>query len=112
MSDDPLNFDEEKKKIEEANKRTADRKTNDLKKVLGFPEGRRFVWELLSDSGIFHTSFSQNALTMAFNEGHREIGLGILDEINKNMPELFTQMRNEYVSNVKSQKAEPPKDLI
>lgn len=107
MSDTPFDDDEEKRqRIEARNKRQRDRQTADLRKVLAIVEGRRFVWRLLSESGVFRTSFNQNALNMAFNEGFRNSGLLILDEILKNVPATFTQMQREHVSDLKSNQDE------
>jgi hypothetical protein len=67
----------------------------DLKWVMGRERGRRFVWRVLEKSGVFRTSFSTNALQMAFNEGQRNIGLPILDDISALCPELHQVMVKE-----------------
>ncbi len=73
-------------------------KTRNLQKKAAFrkfmsdPEGRMFMWDLLTLCGIFHSSFSIDALRCAFNEGRRDIGLRLLAEINQLSPELYIKM--------------------
>lgn len=100
---------EKKKAIEDRNKRKADRDLTDLKKVLSLVEGRRFIWRLLSDAGVFRSSFNANALAMSFSEGNRNLGLVVLNEILKVSPASFTQMQREHISDLKSEKNEGEK---
>lgn len=100
---------EKKKAIEDRNKRKIDRDLTDLKKVLSFVEGRRFIWRLLSDAGVFRSSFNANALAMSFSEGNRNLGLIVLNEILKVSPASFTQMQREHISDLKSEKTEGDK---
>jgi hypothetical protein len=108
MNLDDLN--EEKKAIEERNRRRRDRELNDLKKVLSLAEGRRLIWRILSEAGIFRTSFNSNALHMAFNEGGRNLGMIILDDIMTATPETFNRMQREYVSDQKSERSKDVKE--
>jgi len=103
MNLDKLN--EEKQAIEDRNRRKRERELGDLKKVLEKAEGRRFVWRILSQAGIFRTSFSPNALNMAFNEGGRNIGMIVLDDIMTATPDSFQRMQREYVSDQKSERS-------
>lgn len=100
---------EKKKAIEDRNKRKIDRDLTDLKKVLSLVEGRRFIWRLLSDAGVFRSSFNANALAMSFSEGNRNLGLVVLNEILKVSPASFTQMQREHISDLKSEKTEGDK---
>ncbi len=59
------------------------------------PEGRMWMWDLLTLCGIFHSSFSIDALRCAFNEGRRDIGLRLLAEINQLSPEFYIRMVQE-----------------
>lgn len=97
--------EEESKKLKEYQKRLKDREVEDLKKILAHPEGRRFIWRLLSESGVFRTSFTGNSTTF-FNEGKRDIGLLILSEVMKADMSKFTQMQNEFSNEQKKQKIE------
>ena len=86
------------------NKRQKSAKTRDLqkkaalKRLLSDAEGRMWMWDLLTLCGVYHSSFSSDALAMAFHEGHRNIGLHLTAEINRLGPELYARMVNENFS--------------
>lgn len=95
--------DEQQIEFQEREKKKRERDLSDLKKVLAMPEGRRLLWRLLSEAGVFRTTFTGNSQTF-LNEGRRQIGLLILSEIMQAKPEAFTQMQREYVSELKAEK--------
>ena len=106
---EPENFytDEIEKKNKESRleyKRRRDREIDDLREVLKRPSGRRFAYKVLSECGVFKASFSQNSLTIAFNEGKRDIGLALLADLNEAEPMAYTQMLQEHYSELKSKK--------
>ncbi len=82
----------------QVNKRQKSLKTRDLqkkaalKKLMGDPEGRMFMWDLLGRCGVFHLSFSSDALVMAFKEGRRDVGNHLMGEITRISPELYMKM--------------------
>jgi len=67
-------------------------KQSALRSLMGVPEGRMWMWDLLGQCGVFHLSFSSDALVMAFNEGKRGVGNQLLAEINRTTPELYMKM--------------------
>lgn len=67
----------------------------DWRHVLGDKQGRRIVWGLLEKAGVFKVSYSPEALQMAFNEGGRNIGLGILAAISEHAPDALRKMQSE-----------------
>ena len=67
----------------------------DLRWLMSERRGRRIVWRLLSDAGVFQLSFHTNAMQMAFNEGIRNKGLKMLNDLLANCPELYTRMVEE-----------------
>ena len=73
----------------------AEQVESDLKWLLGSKRGRRIVWRLLSESGVFRSSFSTNAMQMSFNEGHRNYGLGMLNAVHRVSPEAYPVMLAE-----------------
>jgi len=74
-----------------------DRETeaSDIKWLMSNRRGRRVLWRLLDQAGVFRSSFSTTAMQMAFNEGFRNFGLRTLDLIHQTCPELYPQMMKE-----------------
>jgi len=66
-----------------------------LGRLLGDPAGRRWVWGLLSECHVWHTSMSGNAMRLAFLEGERSQGLRLLGDIQEANPDMFLQMLKE-----------------
>lgn len=67
---------------------------NDVRSIMQTPEGRRYIWRMLGETGVFRTSFTGNSTTF-FNEGMRNVGLKILADVNEASPELYYQMQTE-----------------
>ena len=57
--------------------------------------GRGYVWDQLAAAHVFATSYSPDALQMAFAEGERNFGLRLLNDIIEWCPEQFIQMMRE-----------------
>ena len=66
-----------------------------MKAQMGSARGRRFVWRLLAEAGLYRTSFHTNGSTVMFNEGKRHIGLLLIGEINDHCPDQFVAMLKE-----------------
>src|SRR5580765_5047525 len=66
-----------------------------LAKFMSTPDGRAYFHDLLVSCHIFSTSFAPNALSMAFNEGNRNVGLRLAADITEASPDLFLQMLRE-----------------
>lgn len=95
---DPLDTsaqDATKAKEAEAQRLKREREVADFKWLMANAEGRRFVWRLLEKAGVFRSSFSQNGLQMALNEGQRNQGLMLLSEIHEHCPDRYHQMVKE-----------------
>jgi hypothetical protein len=102
--EDIFDLEERQKKLTDAQKRVHQKEIDDVRKILKTPEGRRYLWRMLGECGIFFNSFTPNSNQTAFNEGGRNIGLIILSDINEADPSAFAKMQNEYVSALKSKK--------
>jgi hypothetical protein len=50
---------------------------------------RKYVWDKLAAAGIFQSTFSTDPLQMAFNEGQRNQGLVLLNDVIQYCPEQF-----------------------
>jgi hypothetical protein len=66
---------------------------DDLKKIIDTPHGRRTVWRILEHTGMYRTSFTGNSTTF-FNEGQRNIGLWLVDEV-------LSADSNQYLAMIK-----------
>lgn len=95
---DPLDIQAQEKTQKEQALRTKIESTNeeaDLKWLMGSRRGRRIVWRILEQSGVFRLSFNTNAMQMAFNEGSRNYGNRTLAMLQTVCPELYLQMTKE-----------------
>lgn len=70
------------------------RETLDLQAILDKPGGRKFMWRLLQECGVYRTSFTGNSATF-YNEGKRAVGLFVLNEIMEASPEAYLLMQKE-----------------
>ena len=75
----------------------------DVKWLMSSPRGRRLVWRLLAISGVFQSSFDQNSMKMAFNEGRRNFGNQLFDEVMTFCPEMFPVMQRDARDNKEQQ---------
>lgn len=71
----------------------------DLKWLMSSKRGRRIVWRLLEMSGPFRMSFDTNAMRMAFNEGNRNLGNRLFNEVMTLCPEMYPVMVKEQREN-------------
>lgn len=78
----------------EALERIAKQKIEDLKWVMSDKRGRRFMWELLSDAGVFRNPFRGTPET-DFLCGVMHLGQQFLVDINQHAPGRYNQMVTE-----------------
>lgn len=57
--------------------------------------GRQYIYELLCRCHMFSPSFNTNALTMAFAEGERNVGLTLLSDIMAVCPDQYINLQRE-----------------
>lgn len=67
----------------------------DIKWLMAHKQGRRIVWRLLGEAGVYRTSFSTNGSVTSFNEGKRQLGLLLVGEINEHCPDAFLMTLKE-----------------
>lgn len=67
----------------------------DIRWLMGQKRGRRMMWRLLDQAGVFRSSFTPNAMSMAFAEGNKNYGLRILALIHTLCPDMYTVMMKE-----------------
>lgn len=66
-----------------------------LRDLLKSYSGRSFIWRLLTQCGIYDSSFTGVDTLTFFNEGKRHIGLLLLEDIFEADPNAYTILRNE-----------------
>lgn len=72
-----------------------EREGDDLGQVMGTEYGRRFIWKTLSSSGVFEVSFTADPYITAFNEGRRNKGLELFNDVMSVCPDLYLVMAEE-----------------
>jgi hypothetical protein len=70
----------------------------DIRWLMSSKRGRRIVWRLLEQAGVFRSSFSPTAMQMAFNEGYRNYGNRTLALIHENCSDLYPLMLKEALN--------------
>ena len=90
--DDPQELDRESAELAE------EQRLADMKWLMADPRGRRICWRLLDAAGIYRSMFHTEPHVMAFNEGHRNMGLRLLSEL-KEHPDHYLRMIQEAQSN-------------
>lgn len=71
------------------------RHADDVKKVMATESGRRFVWGLLEQAGVFQTTFRTDTNTTMFLEGNRNAGLALFNDVFGICPDLYLKMAAE-----------------
>lgn len=67
---------------EQAQANRDDDNANRMAFMLRSPHGRAYIWDQLSQCGVFGASFAgERPLTTAFHEGRRDIGIRLLAEV-------------------------------
>ena len=98
MNQDPFDLNQEQQASADAQlqrSQDAAAQAEDFMQVMGLKAGRSVVWGILQRAGVFTTSFSTDALVMAFKEGQRNEGLRILAQIHALCPDLYQVMVTE-----------------
>lgn len=69
---------------------------DDLRWLLGHPQGRRIIGRLLEEAGVFRSSFNHSGSVMAFSEGKRHMGLFITSELLEAAPDGYMKVLKEF----------------
>lgn len=95
---EPTDAGDEKQVRERKTKAKLQRQAEMLRfaKLLGTYEGREFVWRLMTQAGLFGTSFvGELPLSMAYNEGKRSQALWVQVDIFEADPKAWALMQRE-----------------
>jgi hypothetical protein len=75
------------------------RNIEDLRWILDNARGRRFLWRIISLTGVFRTSYVPKDTNQTHvNLGQQQIGLGVVAEITEADPAAILKMQNEFIS--------------
>ena len=83
--------------VEEARRREREARRQELQDMallLESPVGRRIVWRILAQCGIFTDGWDPSA-RIHFNAGKRNVGLWLLDEVMAANDEAYLLMQRE-----------------
>ena len=97
MDFDPLDFDARTAADNDRRQKAGNRvrvEKEDWVWVTSTKRGRRIVWRMLEQAGVFQTSFTGNSETF-FKEGKRAFGLLILAAVMAAAPTAFTAIMQE-----------------
>ena len=76
-------------------KLASEKKLNDLRFLLSTEQGRRFIWDLLSNCGIYKESADASGSWTYYKEGRRSIGLSVLAQVVEADPDSYLKMMKE-----------------
>lgn len=94
----------DRRQIEES-ERAAEQARADMEWVMGDERGRRFLWSLLGDAGLYSLSYTGNSETF-FREGARNLGLKLQSRMIEAAPKLYLQAQSEAIDAAARAKAE------
>mgnify|MGYP003335361397 CR=1 FL=1 len=98
MDEDPLDIasqvrrKEERVKLDRLERETEEA---DVRWLASSRRGRRILWRILEQSGVFRLSYAPSATAMAFNEGQRSFGNRTLSLIHEVAAESYPAMLRE-----------------
>lgn len=89
---DPRKIKEQEIKIKNAQ----DTKDFNFKAIVETKEGRDFVWDILSEGGLYRESAHQSGSWTYYNEGKRSLALWVVRRMNRLSPDAYLKMLNEH----------------
>lgn len=72
----------------------------DLRGWMSSTQGRRLYLRLLTQSGLWSSSYAEAATATAYNEGRRSVALDLMREAQRVCPELHAQALREQIDQV------------
>lgn len=86
--------EEQVKQAKSREKGFRERELNDIRYILQSPQGRRFIWKLLTHCKVFESIWSGSAL-IHHNSGRQDVGHFVMAEIVAANEDAFLQMMKE-----------------
>lgn len=68
----------------------------DLSAIMMQPSGRKFLLQLLEQTGFFESTFHENDRRHAFIEGQRSVGVRLFNDMKEADPGQLTNMIRDY----------------
>lgn len=93
--DSYVDMDVERRLQEEIDALHEFHETEDLQWVLSDERGRRFIWRLLDEAGVYRQPFVGDRNHTDFNCGRKDYGLKVLDMILTRAPIVYAIMLKE-----------------
>ena len=78
-----------------------------IRGIMSLPQGRGWMYGLLERCHVFQTTFTGKSLSMAFQEGERNIGLELIQDVMAACPDQYVAMIREAQSNEWSTRQQP-----
>lgn len=85
------------RRAKESERARLERERNEDAAIWGTYEGRAYTRRILADCGVYQLSMSQDPHWTAFNEGGRNVGLGLMARMAETAPDLFMLMEREHI---------------
>ena len=95
QQNDLYGTDRASKEARKNQEQTALEEMKNFQEVMSTKAGRKVMWGLLAEAGVYQTTFTNDAMQMSFNEGKRKIGLIYLAKISSYAPTDYRKMLDE-----------------
>lgn len=67
----------------------------DIQAIMELDFGRRFIWKLIADNGIYHDIYSQDHSWMSYEQGRKVTATMLNAQIENANLDLFRKMQDE-----------------
>lgn len=106
MTEDTLE-EKQKKKYE----RKQERRESDLRRIMQLPEGRRILrWIVVEKCGTMQDPWRMETNLTNYNLGRQSIGRDLLNDITKSKADAFSQIEQEYQSELQNEFIQEQRD--
>lgn len=103
METDVYDLEKETAEVSKLRRKKARQERDDVRWLMGHKAGRRIVWGLLEDAGVYKTSFSTDTHVTAFQEGKRNQGIQLVAKLNIHCLDAYNLMVKEHLETVLDQ---------
>lgn len=75
--------------------------------IMATPGGRAWMHDYLAFCAVFGSTYTGEALSSAFQEGRRAVGLRLLADVMRACPDMYIQMMREQEDGGRSSNTDP-----